>query len=94
MFLENNKTLQYAVLFMFNYEEIGKSSEKITKNKPITNKHNWREINFLSEKEKNNITIALNVLYAKKEKMFPAYLSKYNSNSEKQQMENDSIILQ
>ena len=33
--------------------------------------------------EKNNVTIALNVLYAKKEKTCPAYVSKYNSNSEK-----------
>ena len=41
-------------------------------------------MNFLSEKdywknfEKNNIAIALNVLYAKKEKIYPAYVSKYN----------------
>ena len=33
---------------------------------------------------KNNVTIAVNVLYAKKEKMFPAYVSKHNSNREKQ----------
>ena len=34
--------------------------------------------------ERNNVTIALNVLYAKKEKMYPAYVSKHNSNHEKQ----------
>ena len=34
--------------------------------------------------EKNNLTIALNVLYAKKEKIYPAYVSKHNSNREKQ----------
>ena len=34
--------------------------------------------------EKNNITIALNVLYGKKEKLYPAYVSKHNSNREKQ----------
>ena len=34
--------------------------------------------------EKNNVTIALNVLYAKKEKIHPAYISKHNSNREKQ----------
>ena len=28
--------------------------------------------------------IALNVLYAKKEKIYPAYVSKHNSNREKQ----------
>ena len=37
------------------------------------------------KKEKNNATIALNVLYAKnKKKKFPGYVSKHNSNREKQ----------
>ena len=34
--------------------------------------------------EKNNLTIVLNVLYAKKEKIYPVYVSKHNSNREKQ----------
>ena len=34
--------------------------------------------------EKNNLIIALNVLYAQKEKIYPAYVSKHNSNLEKQ----------
>ena len=34
--------------------------------------------------EKNNVTIALNVLYAQKEKIYPTYVSKNNSNREKQ----------
>ena len=44
----------------------------MTKIKPFINEYNWEEINFPSEKddwkkfEKNNITITLNVLYAKK----------------------------
>ena len=44
----------------------------MTKIKPFINKYNWEEINFPTEKddwkkiEKNNVTIALNVLYAKK----------------------------
>ena len=33
---------------------------------------------------KNNLTIALNVLYAQKEKIYQAYVSKHNSNCEKQ----------
>ena len=33
---------------------------------------------------KNNLTIALNVLYAKKEKVYPTYVLKHNSNREKQ----------
>ena len=46
------------------------------------NKYKWEGINFSSEKddkkefEKNNVAIALNVLYVKKEKVYPAYVSK------------------
>ena len=58
--------------------------------KPFINKYTLEGINFPSEKddwkkiEKNNVTIALNVLYAKKEKIYPTYISKHNSNREKQ----------
>ena len=34
--------------------------------------------------EKNNVKIALNVLYAKKENIYPAYVWKHNSNCKKQ----------
>ena len=33
--------------------------------------------------EKNNLTIALNALYAKEEKIYSTYVSKHNSNREK-----------
>ena len=33
--------------------------------------------------EKNNVTITLNVFYAEKEKIYPVYVSKHNSNREK-----------
>ena len=71
---KNNKCFQYAVTVALNYEEIKRELQRITKIKPFTNKYNREEINFLSEKndwnkfEKDNVTIALNVLYAKKEK--------------------------
>ena len=48
--------------------------------KPFINKYKWERTNFPSEKyhweksEKNNVKIALNVLYAKKEKIYPAYV--------------------
>ena len=52
--------------------------------------YNWAGINYTSEKddgkkfEKNNLMIALNVSYAKKEKIiYPAYASEHNSNHEK-----------
>ena len=34
--------------------------------------------------EKNNVTIALNILYTKNEKIYPTYFSKHNSNLENQ----------
>ena len=50
----------------------------------------WEGVSFPSEKyyrkkfQKNSVIIAVSVLYAKKEKIYPAYVSKYNSNPEKQ----------
>ena len=65
---------------MLNHEEIKKDPQRITKNKSLINKCNWEGISFPSEKddrkkfEKNNVTIALNVLYAKNEKIYPSYV--------------------
>ena len=67
-----------------------KDPQRITKIKSFINKYNWEGVNYPSEKnewkkiEKNNVTIVLNVLYAKKENIYPAYVSKHNSNCEKQ----------
>ena len=33
--------------------------------------------------EKNNLTFAFNILYAKEGKIYPAYISKHNSNCQK-----------
>ena len=69
-------------------KEITKDSQRITKIKPFMNKYNRKGIRFSSEKddwkkfEKNNVTIAFNVLYGKKE-VYPAYVF-FNSNREKQ----------
>ena len=87
---KNNKCYQYIVTVALNHEEIKKDLQRITNNKPGINKYNWEGIKFPLEKddlkkiEKNNVTIALNVLYAKKEKLYPVYFSKHNSNREKQ----------
>ena len=54
-----------------------KRSQRTTKIKPFINKYNWKGIKFSSEKdnckklEKNNVTIALSVLYAKKGNIYP-----------------------
>ena len=66
-----------------------KNPQRIAKIKPFIIKYNWEEINFPSEKDdwkkidKNNVTVALNVLYGKKEKIYPVYVSKHNSSREK-----------
>ena len=73
-----------------NHEEIKKDPQRITKVKTFINKYKWEGINFPSEKddwkkfEKNKVTIALNVLYVKNYKIYPAYVSKHHSNHEKQ----------
>ena len=81
---------QYAVTVRLNYEEIRRGPQRITKNKPFINKYNWEGVNFPSKKvdqkkfKKIYVTIFVNVLYAKKEKIHPAYVSKHNSNRKKQ----------
>ena len=87
---KDDKCFQYAVKVALNPENIRKHSERMINIKPYINKYNWEGINFPSEKndqkktEKSNLTIALNVFYAKKEKMYPAYVSKHKSSCEKQ----------
>ena len=67
-----------------NHEEIGKHSERIMEIKTLMIRYNLEGINFTSEKddwkkiETNDLIIALNVLYAKKEKIYSAYISKHN----------------
>ena len=58
---------------MLNHEQIKKHSQAITNLQ--SKKDDWNKF------KKNNITIGLTVLYAKK---YPAYVSKHNSNREKQ----------
>ena len=67
---KDNKCFQYPVTVTINHEEIKNDPKRITKIKPFTNKYNWEGIDFPSEKddwkkfEKNNLTIALDDLYA------------------------------
>ena len=70
-----------------NHEEIKKVLQVITNIKPF----NWEGINSPSEKdnwkkfEKNNLVIAINVVYVKKKKyiLLACYVSKHNSKIEK-----------
>ena len=75
---------------MLNHEQIKKDPQRITNIKPFIDKYNYEGINYPSENDdwkkvgKRNLTIALNVLYIKKDKLYPAYVSKHNSNCKKQ----------
>ena len=57
---------------MLNHEKVRKHSERITKIETFINKYHWKELKLPLEKydwkksEKNDVTIALNVLYTKK----------------------------
>ena len=59
--------------------------EKVSIIKPFINKYNWEGINYPSKIddwktfEKNNQTIALNILYIKEKEMLPGYILKHNS---------------
>ena len=70
-------------------KKIGEHAEKILKIKSFINKYEWDGIKFPLKKEdwrkleKNKVTITLNILYAKKAKTYPAYVSKNISNREK-----------
>ena len=83
---KDNKCFQYVITTTLNHEEIKKDPQRITKIKPFINKYNWEGIHFPSEKddwkktEKNNLTIALSVLLANEDIIYPVYVSKHNSN--------------
>ena len=47
---KDQKCFQYPVTIALNHKQIGKHSERIIKNKPFTNKYNWKERNFQSKK--------------------------------------------
>ena len=67
---KDNNCFHDVITVALNYDEIKKDPQRITKVKPFINKYSWEEINYPSEKgdwkkfEKNNVTIAINVLHA------------------------------
>ena len=87
---KKNKCFQNIVTVFSNHEEIKKDLQRTIKIKLFIDKYNWEGIICPSEKNdwknlnKNNLTIALKDLHAKKEKIYLAYVSKHNSNREKQ----------
>ena len=75
-----------------NYQNIKTNPERISKLKPYINKYNWEGIDFPAgpkewiKFEKNNKTIALNVLYIphNTKTISVAYRSEYNNKHKKQ----------
>ena len=84
----DDKCFQYAVIVALNHEELKRDPQRISKNKPFINKYKWNgyKISVKNDDwktfEKNNPTIALNVLYIKEKEVYPANISKHNSTRE------------
>ena len=89
---KDDKCFHYAITVALNHQHIKKDPQRITKFKPFINKYDWNGIVFLSHQkdwkkfELNNKTIALNVLFIpyNTKQIRPAYISEYNSSTEKQ----------
>ena len=86
----DDKCFQYAVVAALHHAEIDSHPERIENLEPFINRYNWdgitypTQINQWSKFEKQNPTIALNILYIEgKKKVRQAYISKHNSTREK-----------
>ena len=81
---EDDKCLQYAATVALNYKEIESHPERVSNIKPFMNKYNQEGINYPSKTddwktfEKNNPTLALNILDVKEKEKLPAGISKHN----------------
>ena len=71
-----------------NYVEINWNPKRVSNTKRFLKKYKWKEINYPSKIDewktfkKNNLTIALNILYIKEKEICPGYKSNINSNCE------------
>ena len=87
-----DKCFQYAVTIALNYGEVEPHPERVSNIKPFINEYNWKGINYPSKIddwktfEKNNLTIAVNILYIEEKEIWPAYILKINVDCEKQIM--------
>ena len=90
--INGDNDFQNALDDALNYQTIEKDPQRISKLKPYINKYNWEGIEFLSgpknriKFERNNKTIALNVLYIphNTKTISVAYRSEYNNKRKKQ----------
>ena len=83
----DDNCFQYAVTVALNHQNIGRNHQRISKIKPFIIQCNWKGIDFPSHQEdwkkfeKNNTTIALNILFVScnTKEIRIAYKSKYNN---------------
>ena len=87
---DDDKCFRYSATVASNYNEIEYNPERVSNIVLFKSKYNWQEINYSSKLddwkgfEKNNPTVALNILYVKEKEIFQAYISNNNSTREKQ----------
>ena len=83
----DNNCFQYALAIAFNFQNVQKDQQRISKIKPLINQYNWKEIDLPLHPQKDwkkfeldNKTIALNILFVpyNTEEIRLAYKSKYN----------------
>ena len=87
---DNYKCFQYAITVALNHDKINRDPQRISKIKPFIERYNWNGIKFPATSkdwkkfERNNESIALNVLYIPHgtKKIILAYNSKHNLNRE------------
>ena len=66
---KDNKCFQYSITVALNHQNIENHPERISNIKPFINQYNWEGIDFPAgikdwkKFERNNKTIALNILY-------------------------------
>ena len=89
---KDNKCFQYSITVALNHQNIENHPERISNIEPFIDKYNWEGIEFPAgikdwkRFEKNNETIALNILQVPHNeiKISHAYKSKYNRECENQ----------
>ena len=83
---KDNECFQYAITAALNHQKIENHPERISNIKPFIDQYNWKGIDFLAgikdwkKFEKNNTTIALNIIYVSHntKTINLAFKSKYN----------------
>ena len=89
---KDNKCFQYSITVALNHQNIENHPERISNIKPFIDQHNWEGIDFPAgikdwkKFERNNKTIALNILFIphNTKTINLAYKSKYNRKRENQ----------